>query len=235
MAHFLRSPNLSDYFNIGPLRPTEAHAPHPSLIFIASKIHQRRPQPCRQSSPLNRRLPADESPPLSTNVATMSVFWCPFHVDCCVCASVDVVLLSPSIGIFVNGVWDSERTGNVVFDDSNRIRIVFAMAEAIRGNGGVFFIDFLHRQLTFCSVIDVTADFRPPELSPAVRARAHHAIVISITRGGSVAGERFNLVILIARGEGDGDPRGGREVSAVPSLFLYPRYFYTLVILTTIA
>jgi hypothetical protein len=24
---------LSDYFNISPLRPTEAHAPHPRLIF----------------------------------------------------------------------------------------------------------------------------------------------------------------------------------------------------------
>jgi hypothetical protein len=84
------------------------------------------------------------------------------------------------------------------------------MAEAIGGDGGVFFIDFLHRQLTFCSVIDVTADFRPPELSPAVRARAHHAIVISITRGDRWRGDRCNLVILIARGEG----------GAVPSLFL---------------
>jgi hypothetical protein len=33
VAHFLGSPNLSDYFNIGPLRPTEAHAPQPRLIF----------------------------------------------------------------------------------------------------------------------------------------------------------------------------------------------------------
>ena len=95
-----------------------------------------------------------------------------------------------------------------------------------------FIIHVHHRHLTFlfcyscnCVTSVTREDFRPPGLSPAVRARAHRAVVISITRGGSVAGERFNLVILIARGEGDGDPRGGREVSAVPSLFLYPRYF----------
>ena len=44
--------------------------------------------------------------------------------------------------------------------------------------------------------------------------RAHRALVISITRGGSVAGDRCNLVILIASGEGkeEGEP--------------YPSYFY---------
>jgi hypothetical protein len=30
-------------------------------------------------------------------------------------------------------------TGDAVFDDSNRIQIVFAMAEAIGGNGGRIF------------------------------------------------------------------------------------------------
>jgi hypothetical protein len=35
------------------------------------------------------------------------------------------------IGRFVNGVWDSGVTGDAVFDDANRIRIVFAMAKAI--------------------------------------------------------------------------------------------------------
>ena len=40
------------------------------------------------------------------------------------------------IGRFVNGVWDSGVTGDAVFDDANRIRIVFAMAEVIGGDGG---------------------------------------------------------------------------------------------------
>jgi hypothetical protein len=40
VAHFLPSPNLSNYFNIGPLRPTEAHAPPSTTphFFIASEI-----------------------------------------------------------------------------------------------------------------------------------------------------------------------------------------------------
>jgi hypothetical protein len=92
----------------------------------------------------------------------------------------------------VNGVWDSGGLQYSNFDDSNQIRIVFAMAEAIGGDGGVFFIDFLDRQLTFCfcylcnCVTSVTrGDLRPPGLFPAVR---EHDVVISITRGGSVAG-----------------------------------------------
>ena len=83
-----------------------------------------------------------------------------------------------------------------------------------------FIIHFHHRHLTFlfcyscnCVTSVTREDFRPPGLSPAVRARAHRAVVISITRGGSVAGERFNLVILIASGLGKEEGR-------------YPRYFY---------
>jgi hypothetical protein len=30
---------LSDYFNIGPLRPTEAHAPQQHLIFSRTETH----------------------------------------------------------------------------------------------------------------------------------------------------------------------------------------------------
>ena len=67
--------------------------------FFTLEIHQPRPQPCRQHPPPNRRLPTDESPPPWTEVATVRtasgtcVVFCPFHVDCCVCASLDVVLL----------------------------------------------------------------------------------------------------------------------------------------------
>jgi hypothetical protein len=77
------------------------------------------------------------------------VAFVPPSILCCCCCDL--------IGLFVNGVWDSGGWQYSVFDDSNWIRIVFAIAKAIGGDGGVFFIDFLHRQLTFCSVIDVTA------------------------------------------------------------------------------
>jgi hypothetical protein len=48
--------------------------------------------------------------------------------------------------------------GDAVVDDSNWIRIVFAIAEAIEGDGGCIFYSFSPSSSNiFCSVIDVSA------------------------------------------------------------------------------
>jgi hypothetical protein len=55
-------------------------------------------------------------------------------------------------------VFGTRGAGDTVFDDSNRIRIVFAMAEAIGVDGGCIFYSFPPSSTNiFVSVMDITA------------------------------------------------------------------------------
>jgi hypothetical protein len=89
---------LSDYFNIGPLRPTEAHAPNHASFFHAPKsinVDVNHVDNNHQQIDGSRRM---KPPPLKDKRQRYEreryvCCFCSFHVDCCVCASVNIVLL----------------------------------------------------------------------------------------------------------------------------------------------
>jgi hypothetical protein len=130
-------------------------------------------------------------------------------------------------------VFGTRGAGDTVFDNSNRIRNIFAMAEAIGGDLWLHFYWYSPSSTNilvlcygcYCVTTSITRgilglrDSSSRGFVPCSPGRGQieipaptAAFVISITRGESVAGDRCNLVIFIARVEGDG--------GVVPSLFV---------------